>query len=80
MEEHVATLNIKNLPDPLYRKLKARARKRRRSMTQEVTEILTHALSEPEPLSILELRGLGKELWAGIDAAAYVNAERDSWD
>ena len=29
---------------------------------------------------ITELRGLGKELWQGIDAQDYVNAERDSWD
>ena len=30
--------------------------------------------------SITELRGLGKEIWAGIDAQEYVNRERDSWD
>jgi hypothetical protein len=30
--------------------------------------------------SILELRGLGKEIWNGIDAQEYVNEERDSWN
>ncbi len=29
--------------------------------------------------SILELRGLGKEIWAGIDAQEYVRAERAAW-
>jgi hypothetical protein len=29
--------------------------------------------------SILELQGLGKEIWAGIDPRAYVNRERASW-
>ena len=29
--------------------------------------------------SILELRGLGKEIWEGIDAAEYVERERNSW-
>jgi hypothetical protein len=29
---------------------------------------------------VTELRGLGKEIWAGIDAQEYVNRERDSWD
>lgn len=76
----MATLNIKNLPESLHRKLKVRAKKRRRSVAQEVTEILSRALTEPEPLSILELRGLGKELWKGIDAAEYVRGERDSWE
>jgi hypothetical protein len=35
----------------------------------------------PKPMrSILELRGLGKEIWQGIDAQEYVNRERDSWN
>ena len=76
----MATLNIKNLPDALYRKLQARARRERRSVAQQVTEILVRALEEPEPLSILDLQGLGKEHWRGIDAAGHVERERSSWD
>lgn len=30
--------------------------------------------------SLEELRGLGKEIWTGIDAQAYVNQMRDEWD
>ena len=30
--------------------------------------------------SIMELKGLGKEIWQGIDADEYVAKERDSWD
>ena len=30
--------------------------------------------------SILELRGLGKEIWEGIDPVEYVKQERDSWE
>jgi plasmid stability protein len=78
--KHVATLNIKNLPDALYRKLRARARRERRSVSQEVTRILERAVDEPEPHSLLELRGLGRELWTGIEAAEHVDAERRSWD
>lgn len=29
--------------------------------------------------SILELEGLGAEIWEGIDAQTYVDRERDSW-
>lgn len=79
-EESVATLNIKNLPDPLYKKLKARAKRQNRSVSQEVTRILTAAVEEQEELSILDLQGLGKELWKGIDAAKYVSELRDSWE
>lgn len=76
----MATLNVKNLPDPLYRRLQKRARDRRRSVAQEVAVILEEALERDAPLSILELRGLGKEAWRGVAAAAHVEAERRTWD
>jgi plasmid stability protein len=76
----MATLNIKNFPASLYRKLRARARRQHRSMAQEVTHILEQALEEPEPLSILELEGLGAALWEQTDAREHVERERDSWD
>jgi plasmid stability protein len=75
----MATLNIKNVPGPLYRKLQARAKRERRSTAQEVLHILARVLEEPKPLSILELEGLGKEVWEGIDAARYIDEERRSW-
>ena len=76
----MATLNIKDLPDPLYRKIQTRAKRERRSVAQEVIHILSKAVEEPRPLSILDLEGLGKELWRGIDAARYVDEERRGWD
>jgi plasmid stability protein len=76
----VATLNVKNLSDALYRKLQKRARERRRSVAQEVTLILEEAVGRQEPLSILELRGLGKDAWRDVDATAHVDAERRAWD
>lgn len=30
--------------------------------------------------SILQLAGLGKEVWAGIDAQAYMDQLRSEWD
>jgi plasmid stability protein len=76
----VATLNVKNLPDALYRRLQARARRQRRSVAQEVTQILSDALEAPKPLSILALRGLGKEHWLGVEATEHVARERAAWD
>ena len=76
----MATLNVKNLPEGLYRKLQRRAKQQRRSVAQEVTQILSQALEPPPPQSIVALRGLGKEVWRGIDPARHVDAERRSWD
>jgi plasmid stability protein len=75
----MATLNVKNLPDALYRKLKARAKRQRRSVAQEVTVLLEEALEPAATLSILDLRGLGKELWRGVDASSHVENERSGW-
>jgi plasmid stability protein len=76
----MAVLNIKNLPDSLYKRLQARAKRQHRSIAQEVTHLLSDALETPKPLSILDLKGLGKEHWKGIDAATHVERERSSWD
>ena len=76
----MATLNVKNLPDALYRKLQARAKRQRRSVAQEVTQILSDVLEAPKALSILELQGLGKEDWRDVDAATHVDRERAAWD
>lgn len=32
------------------------------------------------PRSIMELHGLGQEIWDGIDAQEYVNKLREEWD
>lgn len=76
----MATLNIKNLPDALYRKLQSQARRERRSVAQEVTKLLRDALESPRRLSILDLKGLGKDYWKKIDPTQHVRKERASWD
>ena len=51
-----------------------------RRLIQELTaRAAIGAASEPEH-SIMELCGLGKEIWEGIDAQEYINRERASWN
>jgi plasmid stability protein len=80
LEGDMATLNIKNMPDSLYRKLQARAKKERRSVAQEVIHLLAEAVEAPAPLSILALKGLGKDAWQGVDPSTHVARERQSWE
>jgi len=77
---NMAILNIKNFPDALYKKLRARAKRQHRSIAHEVTHLLSDALEAPKPLSILDLKGLGKEHWRGVDPSEHVARERSSWD
>ena len=79
----MATLNIKNFPDRLYRRIKQRAGRNRRSISQEVVHLLDGAVAETPRVSLLSLEGLGKDIWQraleGKDAADYIAEERDSW-
>jgi hypothetical protein len=46
-----------------------------------MAEDLAVSASEPLPQrDIMELHGLGKELWNGVDAQDYVNELRQEWD
>ncbi len=76
----MATLNIKAFPDKLYTALQKRAKRDRRSLAQEIIHILDSVISEPSHLSIMELEGLGKEIWQKIDAGEYIRQERKTWD
>ena len=75
----LATLNIKNFPDGLYEQLQERAEREHRSLAQQVIHLLEESAGTPKLHSILELRGLGKELWKDVDPVEHVRAERDSW-
>ncbi|MCW5853812.1 MAG: hypothetical protein KIT87_27340 [Anaerolineae bacterium] len=48
-------------------------------LLQEVAMIVRRQFASKPGRSIKELRGLGKEVWEGIDAQEYVNQERNSW-
>lgn len=49
-------------------------------LSNEIALHAARAANGGKPRSILELEGLGKELWEGIDPDKYVAEERDSWD
>lgn len=76
----MAILNIKNFPDALHARLKARAEQQHRSVAREVAYILDQVLGGDESLSILELQELGKAAWTGVDAVAHVESERSAWE
>ncbi len=58
---NMANLTVKDLPDPLYKKLKSRAHANRRSIAGEVTVLLERALGE-RPVQEEELRSRAERL------------------
>jgi hypothetical protein len=52
---------------------------------KELVKLLVDSLDVPDAVPhqrrrLSELRGLGKEIWKGIDAQEYVNQLRSEWD
>lgn len=60
---------IKPLPD-----------KEKLRLIAKVSSVLAETEIERPKRSLLELEGLGKEIWEGIDAQEYVNELRNEWD
>ena len=55
-------------------------REEQRELAAEIVRHLNAPASTAARPSLLELRGLGKEVWAGVDVKDYLRQERDSWD
>lgn len=45
-------------------------------LLEELVVLVRRRISLKSQRSIMELEGLGKEIWQGIDAQEYVNQER----
>ena len=35
---------------------------------------------DPQTRNLMELEGLGREVWQGVDVEVYLRRERSSWD
>ncbi|MGF1540895.1 MAG: hypothetical protein ACFCU5_10670 [Pleurocapsa sp.] len=49
-------------------------------LMQELALIVSHRTPEKSKRNIMELEGLGQDIWRGFDAQEYVNRERQSWN
>jgi hypothetical protein len=49
-------------------------------LLEDIVAIVRRRMISIPRRSIMELEGLGKEIWQGVDAQEYVDRERDSWN
>lgn len=49
-------------------------------LLKDLMDLLKRQTATTPLHSILELQGLGKEVWEGIDVDQYLEEERSSWD
>lgn len=45
----------------------------------ELSSRVRQTLVESEPMDLLTLAGVGKEVWDKVDTDTYLNQERESW-
>lgn len=76
----MAAIRIEELYDRYIKPRPTAERLRLLAMTaQDLVEQPVEAEEKPQR-SIMELHGLGAELWEGVDAQEYVNELRKEWD
>jgi hypothetical protein len=68
--EEIYTRHIKDLPIAM----------RLRLLEITARELAATDIENRQKRSLLELEGLGAEIWQGIDAQEYVNKLRQEWD
>ena len=49
-------------------------------LLEAITRMVRHQVDEPQSHSIMELEGLGAEIWQDVDAQEYIDQERASWE
>jgi|GEM_PF-508670 len=72
------TIGIVVDPDTYHELIQAREELERIRAAQPLSTLPGTASHKQH--SIRELRGLGKEIWTGIDVQTYINEERNAWD
>ncbi len=75
----MATLNVKNFPDDLYRVLRKRARERGRSLSREVTILLREQVQNPKKYTVEDLPKALRGAFRQTDVEAFLRRERESW-
>ena len=48
-------------------------------LISELLRRMEYLATESEPIDLLDLAGIGADVWAEVDTDAYINQERDSW-
>ncbi len=77
----MTTTNIQNLYQQHIKPLHPAERLNLTALIiQDLAATMPREAEAPRERSLLELEGLGAEIWEGVDAQEYVNELRREWD
>ncbi len=66
--------------ESILRQADALSRDEKLRLIRELGMRADNGSAVPKERSVMELSGLGAELWNGVDAREYVDGERASWN
>lgn len=69
-----------DLSQELLKQVQRLSREEQLEFLAEVQKAVLQPSAPSQRASILQLRGLGKELWQSVEVDDYLRRERDSWD
>ena len=64
----------------VWMQVKALTPGERKTLRQLLDELIASDEVDKPKRSLMELCGLGKEYWQGVDSDAYLNMLRNEWD
>ncbi len=64
----------------IYREISKLNNKEKKIILSKLVTEINLSSSKDEKYSITGIRGIGKEIWHGVDAQQYVDTERAAWD
>ena len=77
----MATHNVSRTYDEYVKKIQTLTPEEQLSLEEVISASLKKILGGKKVKhSIMELEGLGADIWKGVDAQEYVAKERNSWD
>jgi uncharacterized protein (UPF0216 family) len=76
----MATMTAKEIYEQLVKHLPPKERQQLVEMVNEELAGIPPVDPKEHKRSIMELHGLGAEIWEGVDAQEYVNELRREWD
>ena len=49
-------------------------------LIEDIITVVRHQVRARHQHSIMEFRGMAKQLWEGVDVEKYIDEERNSWE
>ena len=49
-------------------------------LIEDIITVVRHRVTASKLHSVMEFKGMGKELWEGVDVEKYIDDERNSWE